>query len=322
MAEQPINLHGSKILVVDDTPANIDVLANILEAEGYAVSFATTGEKAIKLAALDTPAIILLDVMMPGMDGFETCRRLKAQQRTADIPVIFVTAKTQGKDIAAAFVAGGIDYIAKPVRHEEVSARVRTHLELRALLRQRDELIEQLKGQNREIHQLSIQDPLTKLANRRHFNEVFEREWANAIRNENHLSIVMLDIDFFKLYNDVYGHQEGDSCIATVAQTLEEGIKRKTDLVARYGGEEFIAILPNTAQEDAVIVAQQMCENVQNLQLPHSTSEVSDVVTISVGVATCIPKRDELPDILIKSADTALYEAKKAGRNQVYSVVL
>jgi diguanylate cyclase (GGDEF)-like protein len=317
VANQSVSLSGSKILVVDDTPVNIDLLAKILEAEGYAVSFATNGEKAIQLTLLDRPALILLDVMMPGMDGFETCSRIKANPLIADIPVIFVTAKTQGKDIAAAFESGGVDYITKPVRQEEITARVRTHLELRSLLNQRDELIEQLKGHNEEIRLISEQDPLTKLANRRHFSDVMAREWANSLRNATEISIIMIDIDFFKFYNDVYGHPAGDRCIEVVARTLESSIKRQTDLVARYGGEEFIVILPSTDTQSAMLIAKEMCAYVEALQIAHAGSTVGEVVTISVGVATGIAERDSVPDKLIKSADNALYHAKKEGRNQV-----
>jgi PleD family two-component response regulator len=242
VANQAVSLSGSKILVVDDTPANIDVLVNILEPVDYAVSFATSGEKAIRIAQFDRPALILLDVMMPGMDGFETCRRLKANAATADIPVIFVTARTQAKDIAAAFEAGCVDYITKPVQHEEVTARIRTHLELRALIHQRDELIEQLKGHNEEIRLISRQDPLTKLANRRYFNEVMNKQWEKSLSDATAISIIMIDIDFFKFYNDVYGHQAGDECIKAVASTLESSIQNESYMVARYGGEEFIAI--------------------------------------------------------------------------------
>ncbi|NQZ10634.1 MAG: diguanylate cyclase [Algicola sp.] len=320
MANQTVSLSDSKILVVDDTPANIDILASILEADGYAVSFATSGEKAIQLTLLGKPALILLDVMMPGMNGFETCRQLKANPETADIPVIFVTAKTQAKDIATAFEAGGVDYISKPVRQEEVSARVRTHLELRALIHQRDELISQLKGHNEEIRLIARQDPLTKLANRRYFSEVLDKEWANALRDASKISIIMFDIDFFKFYNDLYGHQEGDRCIEKVARTLESSIKNKSSLVARYGGEEFIAILPSTDEANAILVAKEMCGYVEALQILHGESAVAKVVTISVGVATCIPTQDYVSDSLIKSADNALYQAKKAGRNQVYIV--
>lgn len=320
VANQAISLSGAKILVVDDTPANIDILVKILEADGFSVSFATNGEKALKLALLDTPALILLDVMMPVMDGFETCRRLKEDPKTCDIPVLFVTGKAQGKDIADAFEAGGVDYITKPVRQEEVSARVRTHLELRALIRQRDELIEKLQGQNEEIRMLSRQDPLTLLPNRRYFNDVMEREWASAQRNRNEMSIVMLDIDFFKFYNDIYGHQAGDSCIEIVARTLKSCIQRKSDLVARYGGEEFIAILPQTDEQSALIIANNMCREVEAMQLPHEGSQIAKVVTISVGVSTCTPESGWASDILIKQADKALYQAKEQGRNRAFSL--
>lgn len=321
MAEQGVSLSGSKILVVDDTPANIGILAEFLEADGYSVSFATNGEKAIKLTALDRPALILLDVMMPVIDGFETCRRLKADPAVADIPVIFVTGKTEAKDIAAAFEAGGVDYITKPIRQEEVSARVRTHLELRTLIEQRDDLIDKLKEQNDEIRMISEQDHLTKLANRRYFTDELARLWAEGISNSSQISIIMFDIDFFKFYNDVYGHQQGDSCIEAVARVLEASFNDLDGLVARYGGEEFIAILPQSDEQCAVQLAEQICANVEALQLPHIESSIEKVVTISVGVATCSPKTDCVPDSLIKTADEALYQAKEQGRNRVFSVL-
>lgn len=202
-----INVTGKEILVVDDTPANIGLLYDILKSECYTVSVATTGEEAIRIATNAIPDLILLDVMMPGIDGFETYSRLKQIQDTKPIPVIFVTAKDDDEDLGCGFRVGAVDYITKPIQEEEVCARVRTHLRQRILID--------------ELWRISHTDPFTKVSNRRHFFDVFDQAWTKALASELPLGLIMLDVDDFKRYNDQYGHQSGDACLVKVARSFE-----------------------------------------------------------------------------------------------------
>jgi diguanylate cyclase (GGDEF)-like protein len=242
---------------------------------------------------------------MPDMDGYEVCRRLKADKRTRNIPVIFITTMGQEEDETKGFEAGAVDYIIKPFSKAIVKARVSTHLELK---------------RNRDIFQtLSSLDGLTGIPNRRRFDETLDMEWRLAMRESVWLSLIMIDIDYFKKFNDEYLHLAGDECLRRVARTLSESVRRPMDIVARYGGEEFAAILPRTNREGAKQVAETMRNNVCSLNIPHIRSLVNHVVTISLGTATVIPSASLSPDVLIKTADKALFEAKEQGRNRVVS---
>ncbi|CAK0754724.1 two-component system, chemotaxis family, response regulator WspR [Azospirillaceae bacterium] len=297
----------SMILIVDDTPANIEVLSEILGVD-YEILFATGGVDGLDLAWSEKPDIILLDIMMPEMDGYEVCARLKADMRTADTPVIFITAMAQEEDEAKGLGVGAIDYITKPISPAIVKARVRNHLELK---RYRDFL-----------ESLSTLDGLTGIANRRRFNEVLNREWRRVSRAGGALSLILIDVDFFKLYNDHYGHIAGDECLRKVAAALNQARRRSDDLVARYGGEEFACILADVDQEEAWIAAEAFRRAVLDLAIPHERSVTSACVTISLGVAFVEPASTpeaqiaDALDNLIKLADFFLYQAKKAGRNQ------
>jgi len=291
------------ILIVDDSPENITVLGALLRMD-YSVRVATNGEKALKIVESDNPPdLILLDVMMPGMDGYEVCRRLKADLCTQNIPVIFITAKTSEEDEVKGFNMGAVDYITKPFSPVVIKARVRTHAELK---RYRDFLVN-----------TSYCDGLTAIANRRRFDEYYAVLWNLSIREELALSLIMIDIDNFKQYNDNYGHQAGDTCLVRIAQKLSESLKRKTDLVARYGGEEFVCVLPNTGIEGAIKVAEEFRTGILSLQIPHAYSSASSYVTISQGVANISSTKDSSPEVLIMAADNALYKAKESGRNRI-----
>lgn len=296
-------MHNSTILIVDDTPGNIEILASVLK--DYELLVATSGEEALELAAAANPDLILLDVVMPDIDGFELCRRLKADDNTRKIPIIFVTAMNQEVDEALGLDIGAIDYITKPISAPIVKARVRNHLELK---RSRDILERQ-----------SMIDGLTGVANRRRFDEFLEQEWRRAMRNRLPISLILLDVDFFKRYNDKYGHLAGDDCLRKVARVIAQMLYHPADLVVRYGGEEFACILPETDTSGAVEVAQRLKDGVETLQIPHGRSTVAGYVTISLGVATAIPHPDTPPTLLIEAADRLLYEAKHAGRNRVYT---
>ncbi|MBF0102351.1 MAG: diguanylate cyclase, partial [Desulfobacterales bacterium] len=247
------------------------------------------------------PDLILLDVMMPGIDGYEVCKRLKANPTTLDIPVIFITAKIDEPDEVKGFQAGAVDYVTKPFRPVVVEARVKTHVDLK------------IKSELLKNH--SLLDGLTGVPNRRRFNEYIETVWNLAVRECSPVSLILIDIDHFKLFNDNYGHQEGDACLIRVAKCLARALQRKTDIVARYGGEEFGCILPKTNLEGAVLIAQKFHNEILSLQISHLHSPTHSFVSISQGVATLIPAKNVLKETLLKMADQALYKAKTIGRN-------
>ncbi|WP_196139687.1 diguanylate cyclase [Aliikangiella sp. G2MR2-5] len=432
---------SGKVLVVDDITQNIDLLHQILAHKNYSVSGVPSGKLALKIAKNFKPDIILLDVMMPDMDGYETCRRLKDDPDTKEIPIIFVTAKKEPEDIARGFQCGGVDYITKPAREEEVWARVGHHIKIRRLIENQNKLIaklSQMESQNRQIfvkasdpmllvnkdgvietvnlacektlecnnyqlagkqfisivseqcrdkveksfshvdesmsdtrnepletsirilkpnnseipvelsvssigyenkrylvllHDLTIHmqlvndlkdqtniDKLTKIPNRRRIDEFLKDEWFRCLRKQRDFSLVFIDIDKFKEFNDNYGHQAGDKCLLEIAQALAHGAARASDLVGRYGGEEFIGILPETDIEGARELAEKLRKLVTNLNIAHKYSDVAPHVTISLGVASCIPSVETSATDLLEASDRALYEAKTSGRNKVIAV--
>ena len=290
------------VLIVDDMTANIEVLDGVL-GEEYEILFATNGKDAVEIATDNQPDIILLDVVMPDMDGYEVCARLKANHQTQDIPVIFITAMNQEEEESKGLNAGGIDYITKPIRPSIVKARVRNHLELK---RYRDHLKE-----------LSSLDGLTGIANRRKFNEWLDHEWRRARRNQTPIALLIMDIDYFKPYNDHYGHIAGDDCLKRVAEILKETARRPADLLARYGGEEFVLLLPETDRAGALRVAEQFRQRMRIANISHEFSHAAPYVTLSIGIGATIPSDSQSSDELIESADKCLYAAKEKGRNRV-----
>jgi two-component system cell cycle response regulator len=415
------------ILIVDDAPDNISLLRTMMLRQGYQTFVATSGERALEIAQRIQPDLVLLDIVMPGLDGLETCRRLKAQPSTAGIPVIFMSARGETDDIVAGFDIGAADYIPKPLRMEEVCARVRAQLRLSsgsdAQKEQADRLrmivdsmdqgllivercgriqyanpscdrylgyaAEQLVGRSladlvaqqdsyadgcsameaighgtREVlirhrdgglramdltmtpmhaadglfvallhdithhkqsedalQRAAMLDPLTKIANRRHFDSFLEKEWQRAIRNAQPLSLVVLDVDHFKLYNDTLGHAAGDLCLQKVAQALEAHALRPTDLAARYGGEEFVLLFGETPAPAAARLAEAIRTTVEALHLPNPRSPTSPYITVSVGVATIVPTQLDQIEQLFVCADRAMYAAKGSGRNRVETAV-
>ena len=299
-----MTLPRSKILVVDDIPSNIHVLSRILNDE-HDIYFATDGERALELVHERQPDLVLLDIMMPGMDGYELCTRLKADPATADIPVIFISARSEIEDETRGLEVGAIDFITKPISPPIVQARVRNHL----LLKRNTDL----------LRQLSFLDGLTGIANRRRFDEALASEWRRCGRSGLPLSLIMVDVDQFKLYNDRYGHQAGDECLRAVASVLAEQARRPGELVARFGGEEFSCLLPGLDTEAAAGLAERMRQGVVERAIPHHSSSVAGHVTISLGVATLVPGADVLPATLPELADRMLYKAKHDGRNRVCS---
>jgi diguanylate cyclase (GGDEF)-like protein len=291
----------ARLLIVDDQPINIQTLYKVF-ATDCQVLMATSGAKALALCRDDPPDLVLLDVEMPEMDGYQVCERLKADQATRDIPVIFVTAHS---DIAAetrGLELGAVDFIAKPISPPVVRARVGTHLKL--------------KAQSDLLRQMAFIDGMTGVYNRRWFNDRLIAEWGGAARSGAALALLMIDVDFFKRFNDHYGHQAGDDCLIRVAAALKAGLHRAVDLVARYGGEEFACILPATELAGAMKVANRLEQQVRALGIEHALSDVAKSVTISVGAAATTNCHQGGPEALLGLADNQLYRAKQDGRGR------
>jgi diguanylate cyclase (GGDEF)-like protein len=317
----PPDSAASTILIVDDTSTNLKVAAEHLQAEGMVVLTARTGEAAIERARLALPDMILLDVQMPGIDGFETCRRLKADPRTRDIPVIFMTVLTAVEDKVKGFAAGGVDYVPKPFQGEELLARVNTHLTIyklqRALqseIRERKQAEAALRKANLELQRLAVLDELTQIANRRRFDLYLYSQWAQS--QGGALSLLLCDVDHFKQYNDGYGHQAGDRCLQLVAGAISRAVGHVKDLAARYGGEEFAVILPDTDIHGALQVAEAIRKELASLAIPHAYSGAGATITLSIGAASATPTPASRPEALIRAADAALYAAKAQGRDR------
>lgn len=291
------------ILIVDDEPANTRLLERILRDE-YKLRVAHGGAKALEIANEDCPpALILLDVMMPDIDGFEVCRRLKADEHTKDIMVMFITAIGDHAAEEVGLNLGAIDYITKPVSVPIVRARVRNHMSAR---RKADML-----------EALSYIDSLTHTHNRRRLDSTLINEWRRARRAGHPLALVMIDFDHFKALNDHYGHGNGDLCLQQGTKAIASVLKRPGDLLARYGGEEFVALLPETDLQGAAALAEAMRLAVKALNLPHEYSSAAAHVTISLGVAALIPGEDQDSAELLELADQALNQAKSEGRDRV-----
>jgi diguanylate cyclase (GGDEF)-like protein/PAS domain S-box-containing protein len=429
----PASVRQAAILIVDDAPASLGVVRAMLQQEGHQTFVATSGERALDIAQRVQPDLILLDIVLPGMDGLEACRRLKAHPSTSHIPVIFMSARAETDDIVAGFDIGAADYIPKPLRLAEVRARVRAQLQFRhgsenqkeqadrlrmivnsideglliieangriqyanpacarylgfgagellgrnlgellpaalaqeylaffadwaanpdavhargtreVLVRQRDGTLRAMdlnltpmrageplfvallhdithhKQSETALQRAALVDPLTKIANRRHFDAFLDKEWQRAVRNGQPLSLVVLDVDHFKAYNDTLGHAAGDICLHAVAEALQAHALRPTDLAARYGGEEFVLLFAETGVEAAASLAESIRAHVEALRLPNPRSPTSDWVTVSVGVATIVPTQADDVKAFFIAADRAMYAAKAAGRNRVETV--
>ncbi len=320
------------ILIVDDSQDSLRLLEHILKDAGYKdIILAQSATEAFRVlnmndpACLDVPVdLILMDIIMPEIDGIEACRKIKKRDNLRDIPFIMITVISNIDALQAAFDAGAIDYITKPYKKIELLARIRSMLKLnheikrhKAFEQKLQELTLQLEASNKLLEHLSYRDSLTGIANRRYFDEFIEQEWKRAVREVYPISLIFVDIDHFKAFNDAYGHPAGDECLRQVARALTNSIKRPADIIARYGGEEFIAVLPGTDAAGAISVAELMKANVVGLGIEHASSQVVNHVSVSIGVATAIPDRYNTPTSLITNADRALYKAKSDGRNKV-----
>jgi len=294
----------NSILIIDDEPNNIIALTEILE-DDYTVCAVVDSTEAVETVEEDMPDVILLDVLMPGMDGYDVITSLKSSDKTRNIPVIFITGLDSLDAEAKGFALGAADYISKPFHPAIVKMRVKNQIHLLERLRL-------LEKENEKI----FFDGLTNMYNRRFFDESITRIIKSLSRSKSIISLMMIDIDFFKQYNDTYGHSAGDECIITIADTLRQSIPRADDFVARYGGEEFVVVLPNTNESGACIVAERLLGNVQNCGILHEKSTVADHVTISIGITTGFVEFSHTAEDLIKRADEMLYKSKQSGRNK------
>lgn len=293
---------GHTLLIADDEPVNLLFMREIFQRD-YQVLTAATGEEALCLAEEHQPDLIILDVLMPGLSGYEVCRRLKANPATQHIPVIFVTALESAEDEETGLELGAVDYLTKPLRAGILRARVRNFL---TMIRQQELLQE-----------LALLDPLTEIPNRRALDRALEQEWGRCQRIHEPLSLAMVDIDHFKSFNDTYGHGTGDRALRQVAQALVTAAKRPGDLVARYGGEEFVILLPHASRNGARKLCRAARHHIKALAIPHQGSDFG-VLTVSIGGVTLWPHRDGSPPEVLQRADAQLYRAKNAGRNRVF----
>jgi len=301
------------VLIVDDNPQNLKILGNVLkENTDYRLAFALNGEEALEYISKSVPDMILLDVMMPGLDGFQVCEKIKEIEETKDIPVIFITAKSEPEDIVKGFNAGGVDYVTKPFNEAELLVRINTHMELK---RSRD----MLEEKNRElleaydkIELLALTDTLTGMPNRRNITNLMAKEVSRCLRNGGNFSLIMCDIDFFKKVNDTYGHDTGDYVLKRVSTIIQEKL-RQQDVVARWGGEEFLVMLPETGIEDGFLTAEKLRVALENETMEFGGHSFS--ITMTFGVA--VFEKDLGIEKSIKKADDALYQGKQTGRNKV-----
>lgn len=292
------------ILIVDDSITNIMLLSDILKDE-YNIKIAKNGLKALEILNSETQIdLVLLDIEMPEINGYEVCIEAKNNQKTKNIPIIFVTGKNEQEDEEYGLNLGAIDYIIKPFSKPIIKLRIKNHI----LLKQKTDLLEQL----------SIYDSLTNIKNRRYFDENFERIYLESQRDGFSFAIFMLDIDFFKPYNDNYGHGKGDEVIAKVAKSIDKNFQRVSDIVARYGGEEFVIIVKNNNKETLIKLSENVMQSIQELNIEHDFSQISKYITISIGVALYESNSNIPKEKILTKADESLYLVKKSGRNNYF----
>ena len=282
-------------------------LYKILRSD-YEMCMITSGQQALEFCETHSPDLVLLDIVTADMDGYEVCRRLRRNESTGQIPIVFVTIEKNPAAEVQALDNGATDFISPPFHEDVVKARFRSHLTS--------------KFQADRLRSLAQIDSLTGVSNRRRFDGALASQWAHCLRKISPLAVIMVDIDFFKQYNDAFGHQAGDACIQAVASALADHLRRPQDLVARYGGEEFACILPDTPLGGALDKALELEQAIRALGVPHSKSDIAAVVTASFGVAAITPTARTHPAALVAAADGMLYAAKLAGRGRVRSTGL
>jgi len=301
-----------RILLVDDTPANLEIAVKILEQEHYDLYIADSGLTALELIEKITFDLILMDIMMPDMDGFETYKRIREKEKNKDLPIIFLTAKVDIESMVKGFELGAVDYIRKPFNGLELKARVRNHVELKKIREEAEQKNKKLLEAYEALEIIATTDPLTKLLNRREMLKRMEYERVNYERSQSPFSIVIADIDFFKKVNDTYGHDCGDHVLMSVAELLQTNA-RKQDSISRWGGEEFLLMLPDTDATGATILAEKLRRKIEESLFDCDMGQIK--VTLTFGISVFMG--NEALDKLISKADGALYEGKQNGRNRV-----
>ncbi len=312
------NGNDLKVLVVDDSKVTLKALCNYLENMGVPHPLtAATGKAAIEIFRKNRPDIVLLDAILPDIDGFDIARHFRAMEKGDEwAAILFLTSMSDDEDLARGIEAGGDDYLMKPVSEVVLKAKMRAMRRLVEMQRSLVSVTQKLDKANRELQRLATTDGLTGIANRRVFDDLVVREWRRCMRIKQPMSLVMIDIDLFKSYNDTYGHQAGDNCLKAVAAQVARAAPRASDLAARYGGEEFVLVLGETTLDGARWVANNIRQHVEDLKISHPGSPLRHV-TISCGVSSMHPGDGLSLEALLASADKALYMAKAQGRNTV-----
>ena len=317
----------ANILIVDDIYANRYLLKKLLRNDNLCLFEAENGNEALKVLMKENIDMVLLDIQMPDMTGFEVAETMRTNHKTAEIPIVFITASRTDEEFEfKGYESGAVDFIYKPISNKILTSKVQVYAKIQdqiKIIEKKTKVLEMKVNELNELKErfqlLSRIDGLTEIDNRRTFNEEYQQEWKRAQRNGESLAIIMLDIDFFKYYNDTYGHLEGDNCLIKVAKCIKESARRSYDKVARYGGEEFVILLPDTDLKGALHIGKSIRKNIEVLQIEHKTSTVSDYVTVSIGVASLMPKLDTPVNEVLNKADLAMYKAKDLGRNRVES---
>jgi diguanylate cyclase (GGDEF)-like protein len=306
-----------RILLVDDDLVVRAKVSESLEQDGFEVILAKNGNDGIAAYQEHRPDLILVDAVMPILDGFEFCEQLKNLGERLT-PILMITSLDDNESVDRAFASGATDYITKPINLPVLRQRVRNLVRQSHLIKNQ---LTELQQANQDLKLLANLDSLTKLSNRRGFDDYIQKEWDRMKRIKAPLSLIMCDVDFFKNYNDRYLHPNGDKCLVKVAMSMRSTVRRSGDLVARYGGEEFAIVLPNTDALGAVSVGENVRSAIKGLQITHEASAVCPYVTVSVGVSTIIPNSENDFQALINAADRALYQAKSQGRDRVTMIV-
>jgi two-component system chemotaxis family response regulator WspR len=316
----------TRVLLVDDQLIVAEAFRRMfVDVDDIEIHYCSDPAHAIAEAEAFRPTVILQDLVMPNMNGLMLLSLFRSNPSTRTIPVIVLSTKEDPKVKSEAFAIGASDYLVKFPDSIEVMARVRAYSRSYLAQLERDDAYRKLRTmkvelerKNAELEALSCRDGLTGVLNRRGFDDYLSKEWLRAIREDKELGLLLIDIDYFKLYNDNYGHQGGDECLRRVAYALGAGLKRPSDIVARYGGEEFVVVLPDTGIDGGAMIAESLRAAVETLQIPHEYSATAHHVTVSLGVASMIPKAGQSQDMLIRMADKALYRAKADGRDRYH----
>uniref|UniRef100_Q47FN5 diguanylate cyclase n=1 Tax=Dechloromonas aromatica (strain RCB) TaxID=159087 RepID=Q47FN5_DECAR len=307
-----------KILVVEDSQSSLATLTKYVEHFGATSIPAENGEMAIDLFSRNRPDLVLLNILLPDMDGFVVAQHIRAMEKPGDwAPIIFLSSLDDDANIEKGIAAGGDDYLHKPISEIVLGAKIRAMQRIVLMRASLLAVTRKLDAANQELIRISSTDSLTGVANRRYFDEAMSIEWRRARRHSNSIALLMCDIDYFKLYNDTYGHQAGDECLRKIAAAISRHTERPSDTVARYGGEKFAVILPETSIGGALMVAEKIRQATKELNITHASSPTGQV-GLSIGIASAAPGFDNPPDDLILAADKALYRAKKEGRDRVY----